>query len=163
MDYRLRYLDDADIYHTPIDSMAEGILLKHFLRLAPGDIIENDSLEIHDRSIKSIRLADGVAWFEFDALCKGPRSQTDYIEIAQCFNTVLISNIPVMGQDNDVTRRFISLIDVFYDRNINLIASAAAPPSGLYTGQKLAFEFQRTQSRLTEMRTHDYLARQHCC
>jgi cell division protein ZapE len=163
MDYRLRYLDDADIYHTPLDSASDEVLLKHFLSLAPGEISENASLEIHGRNIKSIRLTDGIAWFEFDALCKGPRSQADYIEIAQCYNTVLISNIPVMGQDNDIARRFISLIDIFYDHNINLIATAAAPPSGLYTGQRLDFEFKRTQSRLTEMRTHDYLARQHCC
>ena len=106
-------------------------------------------------------LGDGVVWFDFDAICDGPRSQIDYIEIARCFNTVFISDVPVLGKDNDITRRFINLVDVFYDRNVKLVMSAAALPDRLYKGKKLAFEFQRTTSRLIEMQSHDYLARPH--
>lgn len=161
MDYRLKYLEKADIYHTPLDQNANKVLLDEFLQLAPNEGSQNEPYEINGRPIDTIRLADGVVWFEFNDICNGPRSQLDYIEIARCFNSVLISNIPAMGQDNDIAKRFITLVDEFYDRNVKLIVSAAAPPDSLYKGKKLNFEFQRTASRLTEMQSHDYLAREH--
>lgn len=162
-DYRLNFLDRADIYHTPIDTAADEVLMANFLQVAPDEGSPGQPLEIEGRNIDTLRISDGVVWFDFDALCNGPRSSADYIEIARCFNTVLISNIPIMGKDNDIARRFISAIDEFYDRNVKIMASAAAPPNELYTGKKLAFEFQRTASRLTEMQSHDYLAREHRC
>ncbi len=103
-----------------------------------------------------------MVWFDFSELCERPRSALDYIEIARAFNTVLLSNVPVMTADTpDAARRFISLVDEFYDRNVKLLISAEAPIDGLYTGERLNFEFDRTRSRLTEMQSVDYLARPH--
>ena len=161
-DYRLRYLERAEIYHTPLDAAAETVLNDSFEHIAPEPGQHRVTLEVEGREIIARRRADGVAWFEFDELCDGPRSQADYIELARCFHTVLLSNVPVM----DVTmenqaRRFLNLIDEFYDRNVNLIISAAAPPESIYQGQRLVFEYRRTVSRLQEMQSHEYLARRH--
>ena len=101
-------------------------------------------------------------WFDFEDICGGPRSQTDYIRIASWHHTVLVSNIPQLDRNHeDQARRFIALVDEFYDRRINLIISAAASPETLYTGRHLKFEFERTMSRLHEMQSHDYLAQAH--
>ena len=109
-------------------------------------------------------VADGIAWLDFDELCVAARSASDYIELARRFNTVLISGVPVMGEGtNDPARRFINLIDELYDRNVNVVLSAAAPLEVLYDGKRLAFEFERTKSRLTEMQTEEYLAQGHRC
>ena len=162
-DYRLGFLEKADIYHTPLDENSNEILLNNFRHFAPDGGKQNDCLEIEGRFIQTITRADGVVWFDFEDICGGPRSQVDYIEIARCFNTVFVSNIPVMGEDNNIARRFISLIDEFYDRNVKMVVSAVAPPTDLYNGDKLAFEFQRTASRLIEMQSHDYLAKPHLC
>ena len=115
------------------------------------------------RLIPTVRLADGIVWFEFADLCDGPRGTADYIEVARCFHTVLLANVPLLGpEDNEKALRFIHLVDEFYDRNVNLILSAAAPPGDLYYPEgRLAFPFERTQSRLEEMRSHAYLARKH--
>jgi cell division protein ZapE len=103
-----------------------------------------------------------VAWFDFTDLCDGPRSQNDYIELARIFHAIFISNIPRMTASNDnQARRFINLVDEFYDHNVKLVLSAAVPLQQLYSGGRLAFEFQRTRSRLLEMQSHDYLAREH--
>ena len=106
--------------------------------------------------------ADGIIWFRFEHICDGPRGTIDYIEIARCYHTVFISEVPVMGShETDRAQRFISLVDEFYDRNVNLIISAAAAPGRLYPEGRRVFEFQRTVSRLEEMQSHDYLARKH--
>ena len=95
-------------------------------------------------------------------MCDGPRSQNDYIELARVFHSIVISNIPVLDRmHEDQARRFINLIDVFYDHSVKLILSAAAPVQALYTGTRNAFEFERTISRLQEMQSHDYLALPH--
>src|SRR5690606_36667488 len=108
------------------------------------------------------RRSDDVVWFEFDELCDGPRSQNDYIELAREFHAVLISNVPVLGGDkDDQARRFINLVDEFYDRSVKVIISAEAPILSLYSGGRLAFEFERTQSTLLEMQSHEYLAQAH--
>jgi cell division protein ZapE len=101
-------------------------------------------------------------WFDFTSICEGPRSQNDYIELAREFHTVLISDVPVFTpQKEDAARRFISLVDEFYDRSVKLILSAAAPIAELYQGQRLRFEFDRTRSRLLEMQSEEYLGRIH--
>ena len=98
----------------------------------------------------------------FEALCGGPRSTADYIEIARLHHTVIVSDVPVLGaDDSDPARRFINFVDEIYDRNVNLILTAAAEPEALYTGQRLAKPFLRTASRLREMRSHEYLAQPH--
>jgi cell division protein ZapE len=162
IDYRLRYLDRAEIYHYPLDINSGAMLRSNFEHIAPDKGEEDVVLEIEGRPIRTVCCADGVVWFDFRAICDGPRGPADYIEIARQFQTVLIGGIPAMGEgDNDMARRFMTLVDEFYDRNVKLIATAEVEPGNLYTGQRLAKPFQRTVSRLYEMHTHDYLARQH--
>jgi cell division protein ZapE len=109
-----------------------------------------------------VRHIDGVAWFDFETLCGGPRGPSDYVEIALCYPTVLLSRIPKLADaDDDKAKRFVTLVDALYDRSVKLIVSAAAPPEELYAGRGLAKVFQRTISRLKEMATVEYLAREH--
>ena len=100
-----------------------------------------------------------MVWFEFAALCEGPRSQNDYIELATVYQAVLLSNVPVLSvSQENAARRFISLVDEFYDHGVKLIISAAVPIIELYQGERLRFEFERTQSRLLEMQSREYLS-----
>lgn len=162
IDHRLRFLDKAEIYHCPLGSAAEQGLRSSFQHLAPDAGSVGGELEIDDRPITTVCQADGVVWFEFEAICGGPRAPSDYIEIARTFQTVLIGNIPQLKEeDNDKAKRLINLVDELYDRRVKLIVSAAVPPDQLYRGTRLAQEFQRTVSRLEEMRTHAYLAKPH--
>ncbi|SFF47827.1 cell division protein ZapE [Fontimonas thermophila] len=162
IDYRLRTLTRAEIYHSPCDAQAEANLERWFAELAPEPGRPNEALCIHGRIIRSRRLADGVAWFDFAQLCEGPRGAADYIEIARTHHTVLLSRVPQMTVlHEDAARRFITLVDEFYDRGVKLIIAADVPQSALYVGEKSRFEFQRTQSRLTEMQSQEYLARPH--
>ncbi len=161
-DYRLRYLEQAEIFHAPLDEAAEEMLEEEFEQLSPEQGKRDTTIAIEGRRIPVRALADDVVWFDFAALCDGPRSQTDYMEVAREFHTVLLSGVPVL----DVTmenqaRRFISLVDEFYDRNVKLIITAAAEPENLYRGQRLRFEFERTVSRLLEMQSREYLGRAH--
>ena len=163
-DYRLRLLEQAQTYHEPLDVRAEEQLAERFAALAPdrSSVEVNVDLEIEGRPIRCRRCADDVAWFDFDALCDGPRSQNDYIELARLYHAVLVSGVPVFtSRHEDQARRFISLVDEFYDHSVKLIVSAAAPVELLYQGERLTFEFERTRSRLLEMRSHDYLSRSH--
>lgn len=161
-DYRLRALESAELYHTPLDEGARRSLAEAFRKLAPESVPEGGVLEVNARELVTVKHADGVAWFEFDVLCRGPRSADDYVELAGEYHTLLISGVPAMDDDdNNAARRFIALVDECYDRNVKLLVSAAAPPRELYRGRRLAFEFQRTESRLIEMQSHDYLAREH--
>lgn len=168
IDYRLRTLERAELYYTPLDTGADASLLQSFEHLVPQRESQAVShkkdtrIEIEGRHIDARYLADDVVWFDFDAICDGPRSQNDYIEIAKEFHAVLISDVPQMGpQNEDRARRFINLVDEFYDHNIKLVLSAAVNLPDLYQDGRLAFEFQRTCSRLQEMQSHDYLAAAH--
>lgn len=161
-DFRLRTLERAEIYHSPLDEAARISLTDSFEAIAPKVCRRDHDLKILGRVISTVRLADGAVWFEFADICDGPRSQADYIEIARGFHSVLISGVPVFDESaEDQARRFIALVDEFYDRNVKLILSAAAPPDDLYTGNRLEFEFRRTRSRLEEMQSHEYLGRPH--
>jgi cell division protein ZapE len=161
-DYRLRYLEQVPIYLTPAGPEADARLGDEFRRLAPDTAERDGVLEVHGRPVRFRRRADDCAWFDFEALCGPPRSQTDYIELARCHHTVVLSGVPVLdGSADDKARRFVHLVDEFYDRNVKLILSAAAPPERLYCGERLAFEFRRTASRLQEMQSRDYLGRPH--
>ncbi|KZX59635.1 ATPase [Halioglobus sp. HI00S01] len=162
IDYRLRTLQQAELYHYPLDQAADLSLRSSFEALAvePGKHWER--IEINGRYLTVRCLADDVAWFEFAELCDGPRSQNDYIELARIFHAVLLSGVPRFTSDlNDQARRFINLVDEFYDRNVKLVLTAQAPLLELYASGSLEFEFQRTQSRLQEMQSHEYLAREH--
>ncbi len=161
-DYRLRVLEQANTYHTPLSVAAEEALSESFFQLTGIKDQSKGTVDINAREIDVIRSTEGTVWFSFEALCSTHRSTSDYIEIARCFHTVLVSGIPVMDQDrSDEARRFLNLIDEFYDRNVKLIVSAEALPDDLYVGKRLAFEFQRCASRLREMQSHEFLQREH--
>lgn len=163
-DYRLRSLEQAELYHCPLDAEADISLKKSFYSLVPDleEVVEGKVLEVEGRPIATRFEAEDVVWFEFEDICDGPRSQNDYIELAREYHAVLISNVPVLGRDSDdLTRRFINLVDEFYDRSVKLVVSAEAPLNELYSGGRLNFEFDRTTSRLLEMQSHEYLSLPH--
>ena len=162
IDYRLRFLDKAEIYFYPIDDTAKQGMQYNFAHLAPDQWVQDSSIEIEGRELNFVRRAEGVIWFSFTELCDGPRSQNDYIELARCFHSILVEQIPVLDRlKEDQARRFINLVDVFYDHNVKLIASAEVKATELYQGSRVEFEFRRTVSRLQEMQSHDYLALSH--
>lgn len=162
VDYRLRTLEQAEIFHHPLDAQANQNLHLYFKQLAPELGTENQDIEIEGRMIPTLNFADGVVMFEFRAICDGPRSQTDYMEISRLYHTVLIANVEKMGQTtDDIARRFIAMVDEFYERNVKLIMSAEVSMESLYSDGQLSFEFRRCLSRLKEMQSHDYLASQH--
>lgn len=161
-DFRLRTLEQAEIYHYPITAETQSKLNHNFEQLAPTRSKDNFDIDINDRKLHCQRLADDVVWFTWAELCDGPRSQNDYIELAKQFHSVILSDVPVMNWEmENQARRFINLIDEFYDRNVKLIVSAAAPITELYTGKRVVFEIERTQSRLLEMQSKEYLAQPH--
>ena len=161
-DYRLRALTRAGVYFTPAGEHAEHELAACFAGIAPGAHRTDATIHINDRDIPIRRRGDGAVWFEFAALCEGPRAVADYIDLAQRFNTVLISNLPQFTpQTEDAARRFVNLVDEFYDRGVKLVLSAATPVTELYDGERLRAEFARTISRLIEMQSAQYLATAH--
>ena len=161
-DYRLRQLTRATTYLCPLGAASEQALTEHFEHLAAHAPRSSGPLLVNDRPIASKMQADGIVWFEFSAICEGPRSAADYVEIARDFHSVFISNVPVLdGGREDATRRFVHLVDEFYDRHVNLLLSAATAPASLYTGTRLQLEFARTSSRLIEMQCTRYLALEH--
>lgn len=164
VDYRLRALEQAELFHFPLGPAAEESLLTSFRSLLPDctHMVENEALMIENRAIHAVRVCEDVAWFEFRELCDGPRSQNDYIELGKIFHAVILANVEQMSvAKDDMARRFINLVDEFYDRNVKLIISAEVELKDLYTGGRLSFEFQRTLSRLLEMQSHEFLSRPH--
>lgn len=162
VDYRLRTLEQAEIFHHPLDQQATENLHQYFRQLAPEPGRNDKDILIEGRHIRAIHDADGVVMFEFRALCDGPRSQADYMELSRLYHTVLLANVEQMGQQiDDIARRFIAMVDEFYERNVKLIISAEVAMEQLYTQGQLSFEFKRCLSRLKEMQSHDYLATEH--
>lgn len=164
IDYRLRTLTKAEIYHSPLDREADENLQRYFTELAPDHCSRNTdgTIRINGRDISVRRECDDVVLFDFEAICGGPRSQNDYIELAQLYHAVLISNVPQLGgHADDAARRFLALVDEFYERRVKLILSAAVPLEDIYTDGKLKFEYQRCVSRLQEMQSQEYLALEH--
>jgi cell division protein ZapE len=160
-DYRLRTLNQARTYALTADADSRTLLAEQYRRLSGRSPLAG-FIEINQRDIPVLALSPGVAWFTFDALCNGPRSSADYIEVARDFHTLLLSDVPLFNEETeDAARRFIHLIDELYDRHVNLLLSAAANPASLYTGRRLQREFERTASRLTEMQSEAYLASEH--
>ena len=161
-DYRFRTLQRADLWHVPHDEVASAALSEYFLSLTGQEAGDPKTVDINQRAVKLLADAPGVAWATFSTLCEEPRSAVDYVEMAREYHTVLIEQIPLLDRDKeDAARRFINLVDEFYDRNVKLIATAAHPPETLYDGVRLRFEFDRTVSRLQEMRTQEYLKAEH--
>jgi cell division protein ZapE len=162
VDYRLRQLEQAPTYLDSGRTDTAEQLKERFAALAGGTARGPATLSVEDRPIEAKATGAGMVWFEFKEICEGPRSQNDYIEVARLYHTVFISNVPKFTRDDeDAARRFIMLIDEFYDRNVNTVISAAAAPGSLYHGERLQMEFSRAASRLIEMQTQHYLAGQH--
>lgn len=161
-DHRLRLLEKAQTWYCPIEQNTRHQLQQRFAEISSSSIEFNTVLEINYREISCLALSDGLAWFDFKSIASAPRGAADYVELSQRFHTIFISTIPQLSeQEDDMARRFVNMIDAFYDRSVKLLASSDVEPDQLYTGQQLAFEFQRTASRLIEMRSHEYLARAH--
>ncbi|TAK55420.1 MAG: cell division protein ZapE [Gammaproteobacteria bacterium] len=162
-DYRLRQLERLPTFLGAGVADREQRLAAEFAALAADGAAANPNMVIVGRPLPARAATADIAWFDFDELCERPRAAADYIELARCYHTVLISAVPVLDAlADDAARRFITLVDEFYDRGVKLLlSSAAATPDDLYRGQRLAFEFRRTTSRLHEMQGREYLARAH--
>ena len=161
-DYRFSILEKSQCYYVATKEAGENIIAQQFDKLTPAPPKHNRAIEINSRNIRYKALADDVIWFDFNELCNTPRSANDYIQIAQSHHTVFISNIFHMSESHDnVAKRFVHLIDALYDHNVKLIAVAEAEPHHIYTGRRMAFAFERTVSRLSEMGSKNYLALPH--
>ena len=161
VDYRLRVLEQVRTYHAPLGTEAEAALAAAFeqMRSGPDEI---PKLAVEGRSLTARRRAGSAVWFDFPALCDGPRSQRDYLELARSYSVVLLSGVPAMTADmGDRARRFTWLVDILYDHRVKLLISAAVPPEGLYREGPNRQEFPRTVSRLIEMQSRDYMALPH--
>lgn len=162
IDYRLRTLEQAEIYHYPLDEQAHSNLHHYFEQLIGEGKRGERVIEINHRQIDVIETSEGVLHASFAQLCQSARSQNDYIELSKIYHTVLLADVKQMGKTiDDAARRFIALVDEFYERNVKLIISAEVALEALYTTGQLEFEFKRCQSRLIEMQSHDYLAKEH--
>ncbi|MDH5425472.1 MAG: cell division protein ZapE [Gammaproteobacteria bacterium] len=161
-DHRLNAIQSSELYNYPLDAENQKKLEDYFIKLSPCAPKTHTELYINHRSLPVYKLADDVAWFIFDDIFNSPRAVADYIELAKIFHTVFITDIPFLTEKNaDKTKRFIQLMDEFYDRNVKIIISAAGPPESLYQGENMLFEFERTVSRLEEMKSLKYLKKPH--
>jgi cell division protein ZapE len=162
LDYRLRFLQQTDLYSVPHDSETEAAIRAYLSQHVAPVQTEQTELSINGRVLAHQYCAEDTVWFSFAELCETTRSQNDYLELARFFNTLILTDIRQMdGLDDDVARRFVLLIDVLYDHHVKLICSAAVSPDQLYLGKRLSFEFERTASRLIEMQSQEYLALAH--
>ncbi|MEW9622912.1 cell division protein ZapE [Rhodanobacter geophilus] len=161
-DWRLRALTQAAVYHTPPGPEAHRALQRIFRDHARGEVVEGGTLEINGRAIPCRKRADNILWFDFAALCEGPRAVADYIALAKAGPAIIVSGVPQFTvYSEDAAKRFVQLVDEFYDRHVKLVLSAAAPITELYDGERLRAEFGRTESRLIEMQSEEYLALPH--
>lgn len=162
IDYRLRALTRSPVYRAPLDAGSDAWLQQRWRELGGDDSHVDAGIVIDGRRIPVRARCKGLCWFDFDALCEGPRGTADYIEVAREFHTVLLGGIPRLdGSRDDAARRFVHLVDELYDRHVNLVCTADAPPIALYSGERLVAAFERTASRLVEMQSTDYLAHEH--
>jgi cell division protein ZapE len=162
VDHRLRALHGAELYLWPCDAGALTRLAERFAAVSVHGVRDNMVLEVNGRPITARRAAESAVWFEFEELCERPRGPADYIELGRTHDLVVISGVPQFSAErDDAARRFINLVDEFYDRGVKLLLGAAAAPEKLYTGSRLKFEFERAASRLIEMQSQEYLAKPH--
>ncbi len=161
-DWRLRVLAQAPVYLTPPGAESHRALERIFANQAHGTIEQDGALHINGRDIPFHKRVEGMIWFEFAALCEGPRAVADYIALAKAGPAIIIANVPQFTiYSEDAAKRFVQLVDEFYDRHVKLVLSAAAPISALYDGERLRAAFGRTESRLIEMQSEEYLALPH--
>jgi cell division protein ZapE len=161
-DFRLELLQHTGTYQLASGKAAREWLERALCELAPVEFQRKATIEVHGRKLHAHALAEDIAWFDFGELCLQPRSSRDYLELAREFHTLLLEGVPCMGEDLDeAARRFIHLIDALYDHGVKLLATAFAPPDGLYQGTRLEKAFRRTASRLMEMSSKHYLSCPH--
>ena len=161
VDYRLRALEHVNTYYTPNGPRADRALAEAFEAMRAGPD-EDSTVALDGRDVAAQRRAGSLVWFTFHALCDGPRSQRDYLELARRFSVVLLSDVIRMGPDTgDIARRFTWLVDILYDHRVKLVVSAEVPAAALYTEGPNAQDFSRTVSRLIEMQSRDYMALPH--
>lgn len=163
-DYRSLLFEKEGYYHTPLNEHNADMMLQHFISISNHAPIDSIAIEINQRPIQTIasyhpedKYPESVIWFEFNDICNTARSSSDYLLIAKRYTHILIANIYSMDeQKDDVAKRFMHLIDALYDNHCFLVISASAEPEDLYHGRKLKMSFQRTASRLKEMRSKLY-------
>ncbi|MEO5698965.1 MAG: cell division protein ZapE, partial [Casimicrobiaceae bacterium] len=161
VDYRLRALEQVAVYHQPLSAAAERALADAFERMRSGPD-EDPCFEVEGRMLTARRRAGNAVWFDFDALCDGPRSQRDYLALAERYSVVFLSGVPQLTQARaDAARRFTWLVDILYDHRVKLLVTAAAPPGMLYVVGVNSREFLRTVSRLIEMQAREYISAPH--
>ncbi len=159
IDYRLRHLQEAGVFYTPLNNDSARNMEKSFEALTRSKKISTDPIIVNDRPIRIKKYTDDVVWFEFNDICKVPRSQHDYLVIAQQYKTIFISDIPVIeANEKDTICLFITLIDVLYDARVRVVISAAEPVDQLYHRGYMIMEYTRTHSRLLEMQSQDYFS-----
>jgi cell division protein ZapE len=160
-DYRLQTLRKDGTWHFPLHN-SEYFMQNTFAALSSHTFWEEAGIDINGRTIPIRGQSEGTVWFDFQALCDSPRSQSDYIEIACRHHTVLLSGLPKLDDNHsDAARRLLNMLDIFYDHCVKLVVSADAPVYDIYSGKRLAFEFQRATSRLLEMQSEQYLKQPH--
>lgn len=158
-DYRLRHLKEAGVFYFPLDDVARANMEKSFTTLTEGLSITADPIIILGREIRIKKQAGSVIWFDFTELCTVPRSQNDYLAIAKQYQTILISDIPIIPPEaKDTICLFISLVDVFYDARVRLVISAMESVAQIYNRGYMTLEYTRTHSRLLEMQSTDYFS-----
>lgn len=157
-DFRRARLERGGTYLVSSAGEARVWLERHIKDLEPQDLRRGSTIQLNGRPVKAVAEAAGLSWFEFGELCDSARSTPDYLELAQEFHTLLLEDIPLLGEGREeAARRFVHLIDALYDHRVKLVVSAAAEPERLYQGRQLRGLFERTASRLAEMRTRKYL------
>ena len=161
-DYRLKGLEQTHLYTVPHSQASLDQIHRYLSEHVTPFQAQMYQLNINNRKLEPEFCAEDTVWFSFEQLCKTTRSQDDYLELARLFNTLILTEIDEMSSLNDdVARRFVLLIDVLYDHHVKFICSASVKPEQLYQGKRLAFEFERTVSRLIEMQSQLYLAQAH--
>ncbi|WP_426766563.1 cell division protein ZapE [Erwinia aphidicola] len=162
IDYRLRTLTSAHLWMTPLGEETAKEMERMFVALAGEPRQAHEPLEINHRKLPTLGVAEGVVAMSFLALCGEGRSQHDYIELSRRFHSVLLYDVPVMiYKTEDQARRFLALVDEFYERHVKLVVSAEASLYEIYQGTRLKFEYQRCVSRLQEMQSEEYLRLPH--
>ena len=162
IDYRLRTLTQAHLWLSPLNAETQQQMDKLWLALAGAKRQQMPTLEINHRPLPTLGVENQTLAASFATLCVDARSQHDYIALSRLFHTVMLFDVPVMtGLMESEARRFIALVDEFYERHVKLVVSAAVPLYEIYQGERLKFEFQRCLSRLQEMQSEEYLKREH--
>lgn len=162
VDYRLRTLTQAHLWISPLNEETQQQMDKLWLALAGAERGNAPVLEVNHRALQTLGVVNQTLAVSFDTLCVDARSQHDYIALSRLFHTVMLFDVPVMTTlMESEARRFIALVDEFYERHVKLVVSAAVPLYEIYRGERLKFEFQRCLSRLQEMQSEEYLKREH--